>query len=93
MQHFAKFHYHGFKKILASNEISYQKGKFYNGFLLPSRYHQKVPEETPELETTEIGIASPIEFALPSHNPRWKPEIFAAFDAGKAQSQVSFEEI
>ena len=52
-----------------------------------------MPEETPELETTEIGIASPIEFALPSHNPRWKPEIFAAFDAGKAQSQVSFEEI
>jgi len=62
-----------------------EKATHENGFI----YHQKVPEETPELETTEIGIASPVEFALPSHNPRWKPEIFAAFDAGKAQSQMT----
>lgn len=55
-----------------------------------SRYHQKVPAEVPELESTEVGIATPVEFSLPSHNPRWKPEIFAAFDAGKAKPQVGF---
>ena len=52
------------------------------------RYHQKIPSEVPELESTEVGIAQPVEFALPSHNPRWKPEIFAAFDIGKAKPQV-----
>ena len=53
------------------------------------RYHQKVPDEVPELESAEVGIASPIEFSLPSHSPRWKAEILAAFDTGKATAQVT----
>ena len=57
--------------------------------IFPFSYHQKVPAEVPELETTEVGIASPIEFVIPSVSPKWKPEIFAAFDAGKAKPQVN----
>ena len=70
----------------------FEKELFLNVLLLKRfsflSYHQKVPEEVPELESTEIGMASPVEFPLPSHHPRWKPEIFAAFDVGKAKSQV-----
>jgi len=62
-----------------------EKATHENGFI----YHQKVPTETPELETTAVGIASPIEFSMPSISPRWKAEIFKAFDAGKSKPQMS----
>lgn len=62
-----------------------EKATHENGFI----YHQRVPDEVPELESTEIGIATPLEFSFPSHNPRWKPEIFAAFDVGKAKPQMT----
>ena len=54
-----------------------------------SSYHQKVPAEAPELESTEIGIATPVEFPIPSVSPRWKPEILSAFDTAKSKAHVS----
>lgn len=62
-----------------------EKATHENGFI----YHQKVPAEVPELESTEVGIASPIEFSIPTVSPRWKPEILAAFDTGKSKAQMT----
>lgn len=61
-----------------------EKARHENGFI----YHQKVPDEPPELESAEIGIASPMEFPLPSHNPRWKAETLKDFDVTKSKAQV-----
>ena len=56
------------------------------------RYHQKVPAEPEELQSTpQYGIASPIEFPIPSPAPAWTTELLAGFDVSKSQPKVIFK--
>lgn len=56
-------------------KMKLEKANHENGFI----YHQKVPSEVPELETTEIGMASPVEYIVPPISTRWKHEVLTAF--------------
>lgn len=47
-------------------------------------YHQKVPEEAPDLELkATYGLAKPEEFTMPSKSAQWIPATYLAFDLAK----------
>lgn len=53
-----------------------------NGFI----YHQKVPDELPELETKPtFGLVSPIEFELASKCSEWTWEVYNGFSLSEAR--------
>lgn len=44
------------------------------------RYHQKVPDDPPELELkATYGLVSPNEVSMPSPSPLWSSQSYAAF--------------
>jgi hypothetical protein len=52
------------------------------------RYHQKIPDDPPELELkATYGLVSPNEVPLPSPSPLWTPASYAAFDTPKASTK------
>ncbi|CAF0957061.1 unnamed protein product [Brachionus calyciflorus] len=54
-------------------------------------YHQKVPLETPSLETKVIhGLAEPEEYVLPNPHELWTPVNYNSFDLSKAVKERSF---
>eukprot|EP00112_Aurelia_sp_Birch-Aquarium-sp1_P008056 Seg1882.8 transcript_id=Seg1882.8/GoldUCD/mRNA.D3Y31 product="BRO1 domain-containing protein BROX" protein_id=Seg1882.8/GoldUCD/D3Y31 len=56
-----------------------------NGFI----YHQKIPAEPTELESTpQYGIASPIEFPIPAPAPLWTADLMTGFDVAKSQPKA-----
>lgn len=55
--------------------------------ILTCSYHQKVPTDPPALEMkATYGLASPVEFQMPSHSPLWTPVAYAAIDAPRSPS-------
>ncbi|XP_065058882.1 BRO1 domain-containing protein BROX-like [Rhopilema esculentum] len=56
-----------------------------NGFI----YHQKVPAEPTELESTpQYGVASPVEFPIPAPAPVWTADFLAGFQVSKSQPKA-----
>ena len=54
------------------------------------RYHQKVPAEPTELESTpQYGVASPVEFPIPAPAPVWTADFLAGFQVSKSQPKVT----
>jgi hypothetical protein len=52
------------------------------------RYHQKVPDDPPELELkATYGLVSPNEVPMPSPSPLWSPQSYAAFDTPKTNAK------
>jgi hypothetical protein len=48
------------------------------------RYHQKIPDDPPELELkATYGLVSPNEVPVPSPSPLWTPVSYAAFHTSK----------
>ena len=48
------------------------------------RYHQKLPIETPILDTKAIhGLAEPEEYILPDPHPLWSPSNYDSFNLSK----------
>lgn len=48
-------------------------------------YHQKVPDELPELEIkATYGLAKPEDFTAPMQHELWTPDSYHSFDITKA---------
>eukprot|EP00794_Sanderia_malayensis_P020265 gene20265-22251_t len=63
-----------------------EKANHENGFI----YHHKIPSEAPELESTpQYGVASPIEFSIPSPASIWTTDFLSGFDVAKAQPKAT----
>ncbi|CAB3398203.1 unnamed protein product [Caenorhabditis bovis] len=59
-----------------------EKAERENGFI----YHQKVPDECPQLDTNvSYGIAKPESFTYPPAAEIWNPAVYSAFDISKAK--------
>jgi len=74
-----------FKRLEPIISKRLDKATHENGFI----YHQKIPAEPMELESTpQYGIASPIEFPIPSPAPLWTADFMTGFDVSKSQPKA-----
>ncbi|XP_063229719.1 BRO1 domain-containing protein BROX-like [Bacillus rossius redtenbacheri] len=75
-----------FRKLGPVVRLMLEKCERENGFI----YHQKVPDDPPELEIkATYGLASPEEFHLPQPSPLWTPVTYSALDSAGPASAVS----
>ena len=52
-------------------------------------YHQKIPEELPELPKKEVyGLATPEDFSLPPHHQLWTEELYKSFEVPEGQKEA-----
>ncbi|XP_071479882.1 BRO1 domain-containing protein BROX-like isoform X1 [Diadema antillarum] len=60
-----------------------------NGFI----YYQKVPDEVPELPTkATYGLASPVDFEMPSKSEDWTAETYSGFKVANASPEERAKE-
>ena len=51
-------------------------------------YHQKIPEELPEIPKKEVfGLATPEDFTPPPHHALWTEEVYKSFDVQETEKK------
>ncbi|XP_041468368.1 BRO1 domain-containing protein BROX-like [Lytechinus variegatus] len=81
----AKPHEHAFfRRLLPLVRRNLEKVERENGFI----YYQKVPEVVPELPSkATYGLASPVEFVMPSKHEDWTAETYNGFKISKPDAE------